>query len=570
VIGANPYAASCGVVDRSPQVAPTAPDWNRAIPAWKSVLTEGAVSTTRGALSTFHTSTVGVRREVKAVVCPSNEAEVQEVVRIANRYRAPIYPVSTGRNWGYGDSSPVVDGCAVVNLSRMNRIVDFNSSGPYAVANVQPGVTQQVLFDYLQKRKLQYMVPVHGGGPDCSLIGNALERGYGITPIANHFDAMTSIRAVLADGTLYESFFERVGASAIGDRRKSQVGLDIDGLFAQSNLGIVTQAKIRLRRRPRHIAAVLFRLESQQALADAAAGIEELLYEHAPKAIGAVNLMNRLRVLAMLAPYPVEARPHGTISEQQLLQLGRHYDVPEWVGAATVYGECPAAIRQVFAAFRTKLRKIAQGLTLCDSAKLKRARFVMRLLPGLAARYQPKVNAVATLLEIASGKPGRVALPLTRWRSRGKCQEQPVLDPAAERSGIIWYSPYVPITARHVEEYRTIVERVCREHGIEPLITLTTVDDQTFDSTVPLLFDNAVESERTNAQACYRELLRQGLNMGVIPYRYGIDEMRSLAGLDRERERISLSIKRAFDGREIIAPGRYAGPGESSSVAATR
>lgn len=531
-----------------------------ALRAWSQVLGKDAIRVDAESLAAFHSSTVGVRREVPAILYPNDERKVSEIVRIANKFRTPIYPVSTGRNWGYGDSSPVTDGCAVVNLSRMNRVVDFSSTATYAVATIQPGVTQQILFDYLQQRNLPFMTPTHGGGPDCSVLGNALERGYGITPITSHHDAITSIRAVLGDGSLYESYFESVGAPAIGDRRKSQVGLDIDSLFAQSNLGIVTQAKVRLRRRPRHVAVVFFRVNSQQALAATAPRIEELLYEHYPKAIGAINLMNRLRVLAMVAPYPSDDVAAGeTLREEQLRVLGQRFDVPEWLGAATLYGESRDAIKRTFASFKRRLRGIATGITLCDGVKLKRAEKISRILLGnTGQRVRARLKSVSQLLEIASGKPGRVALPLARWRTSQSHGVGDVVDPAAEGCGIKWYSPYVPIAADCVEKFRQMVEGVCRDHGIEPLITFTTVDDQTFDSTVPLLFDNSSETERARACSCYRGLLHEGLKIGLPPYRYGIGEMRSLAGSDSVRASLTASVKMAFDPCEIIAPSRYA------------
>src|ERR1035441_6815189 len=39
-----------------------------------------------------------------AAVAPENVEQVQKVVKIANRYKIPIYPVSTGKNLGYGGS----------------------------------------------------------------------------------------------------------------------------------------------------------------------------------------------------------------------------------------------------------------------------------------------------------------------------------------------------------------------------------------------------------------------------------------------------------------------------------
>jgi len=59
-----------------------------------------------------------------AVVSPASTEEVQEVVRIANRYGVPLSPVSTGKNNGYGGAAPRLSGAVVVNTgARMNKIL---------------------------------------------------------------------------------------------------------------------------------------------------------------------------------------------------------------------------------------------------------------------------------------------------------------------------------------------------------------------------------------------------------------------------------------------------------------
>src|ERR1700674_3327654 len=67
--------------------------------------------------------TTGVKRAIVAVVYPGDFDQVVSVVKLAGQYGVPLYPVSTGRNWGYG-INPVTDGCIVLNLSRLNRIVE--------------------------------------------------------------------------------------------------------------------------------------------------------------------------------------------------------------------------------------------------------------------------------------------------------------------------------------------------------------------------------------------------------------------------------------------------------------
>jgi len=73
-----------------------------------------------------------------AAVAPDGVEQVQKVVRIANRYKIPIYPVSTGKNLGYGGSAPVLSGSVVLDLKRMNRILEVNEHNAYAL--VEPGV----------------------------------------------------------------------------------------------------------------------------------------------------------------------------------------------------------------------------------------------------------------------------------------------------------------------------------------------------------------------------------------------------------------------------------------------
>src|SRR5271170_2110619 len=86
-------------------------------------------------------------RVASAAVAPDNVEQVQKVVRIANSYKIPIYPVSTGKNLGYGGSAPVLSGSVVLDLKRMNRILEVNEKNAYAL--VEPGVSYFDLYRYI-------------------------------------------------------------------------------------------------------------------------------------------------------------------------------------------------------------------------------------------------------------------------------------------------------------------------------------------------------------------------------------------------------------------------------------
>src|SRR5580692_4430895 len=68
-----------------------------------------------------------------AAVAPDNVEQVQQVVRIANSHKIPLYPISTGKNLGYGGSAPALSGSVVLDLKRMNRILEVDEKNAYAL-----------------------------------------------------------------------------------------------------------------------------------------------------------------------------------------------------------------------------------------------------------------------------------------------------------------------------------------------------------------------------------------------------------------------------------------------------
>lgn len=117
-----------------------------------------------------------------AVVYPSSTEEVQTIVFWANKHIIPIYPISMGRNIGYGGAAPRVPGSVVVDLGRrMNKVLRINGSS--ASCMVEPGVSYYKLYEEVQKTGLPLWIdcPDLGGG---SVMGNALDRGIGLVTIS--------------------------------------------------------------------------------------------------------------------------------------------------------------------------------------------------------------------------------------------------------------------------------------------------------------------------------------------------------------------------------------------------
>src|SRR5262249_18404151 len=123
------------------------------------------------------TATFATRQRVPAILRPGDRREVQACLRVAGRHGVAVYPVSGGRNWGLGSRVPPLDGCALVDLGRMDRILDYDEELAYVT--VEPGVTFRRLYDFLRQHASSLFLNTIGGSPEASVVADALERGAG-------------------------------------------------------------------------------------------------------------------------------------------------------------------------------------------------------------------------------------------------------------------------------------------------------------------------------------------------------------------------------------------------------
>jgi 4-cresol dehydrogenase (hydroxylating) flavoprotein subunit len=522
-----------------------------AFARWEQAIGGSNVRRTPEQLAPYRAGTTPASIRILGALLPGNLEQVVDVVRIAAAHRIPLYPISTGRNWGYGDARPVRDGCVLVDLSRMNRIQAVDDE--LGVVTLEPGVTQSDLYRYLEDRSLPFLVPTTGAGPGCSIIGNALERGYGITPLADHFQGVTWIEAVLPDGQIYRTPLTEMGAERADKAFKWGVGPYLDGLFAQGSFGIVTRAAIALARQPETVEAFYFRLDSDEQVELYTRCVRDLL-NRLGSLVGGVNLMNAHRVLSTLAPYPVDSAT-GVLSDAQIDAVRKQHDVPPWLGLGTLYGP-NALVKAARNVVRTCLAPVDRSVRFVNRRKVTRSQRLLRILPArLAAEGIRMMRRADAHLDIVEGRPSELALPLAYWRSQVP-RPAADLNPARDGCGLLWYAPLVPMNGETVRRTVDMVRRVCTDHAIEPLITLTSLSDRCFDMTVPILFPQHDEERTAEAYRCFRQLFRNGCEIGVAPYRMGVEAMTLIMEPSPYWRTVS-AIKQAIDPHQIMAPGRY-------------
>ncbi|WP_372725027.1 FAD-binding oxidoreductase, partial [Immundisolibacter sp.] len=72
-------------------------------------------------------------RMPSAVIAPASVAEVQGVLQIANAYKLPLWTYGNGKNFAYGGPAPKQAGYLVLDLKRMDRILEVNEESGYCV-----------------------------------------------------------------------------------------------------------------------------------------------------------------------------------------------------------------------------------------------------------------------------------------------------------------------------------------------------------------------------------------------------------------------------------------------------
>jgi 4-cresol dehydrogenase (hydroxylating) len=532
-----------------PVHAPAALD--AALAEWQSVLGVDRARRDARELEVASQATFATSALVCAVLEPSSREEVQAIVQIAGRHRVPIYPVSTGKNWGYGSRVPVHD-AALVHLGRMNRILDFNETLGYVT--IEPGVTQRQLFEFLQGEGGRFWMDATGASPECSVIGNTMERGFGHTPMGDHCGSACALEVVLASGEVIDTGFARFAGARSGPLGRWGLGPSLDGLFSQSNLGIVTRMSVWLMPAPEAFQAFFFTCTGDDELPPVIDALRPLRMDGTLRSV--IHVGNDYKVVAATGRYPWDQTGGRTpLGPEDMARLREALGVGRWSGSGGLYGTAP----QVKDAKR-RLRRALEG-------KVPRLQFVDDRVLGLLRRFPRAIGSIMRMdvektlavLEpvygLLKGVPTSAPLASAYWRKKtGPPASDP--DPDRDGCGLLWCSPVLPNTGAAADEVTTLASRVLLEHGFEPQMSISIATARMLVCVVTISYDRAVQGEDESADACFRQLLYELLDRGYPPYRLPVTAMDAV-GVPSAFTRTVAAIRAALDVRDIVAPGRY-------------
>lgn len=176
------------------------------------------------------------------VIKPINGKQIKEIIDIANDENLKIIPRGAGTSYG-GQFLPV-EGGIILDLTRMNKILEINTDDNFAI--VEPGVLYRDLRKKLKNTSNGYWIPCNPGSADVCTIGGMIANdasGESAIKYGTTKDYVLNLKAILGTGQIIQ-----LGRLV----KKTVSGLNLLSLFvgSEGTLGIVTKATLQFLRLP--------------------------------------------------------------------------------------------------------------------------------------------------------------------------------------------------------------------------------------------------------------------------------------------------------------------------------
>lgn len=451
-------------------------------------------------------------------VAPLTTEQVQAIVRVAAENKVPLWPISRGKNLGYGTSAPVLAGSIVLDLSRMKKIeIDVEN----ATVLLEPGVGFYDLYDYLQTRNIPLWLSVPGNSWG-SVIGNALDRGLGYTPYGEHTRNLCGMEVVLPDGDIVRTGMGAMPNAPTWNLHKYGYGPAFDQLFVQSNYGIVTKAGMWLMPTPECVLGFdveMDRMEDLGPLIDTLGPLRrEGVLQQSP------TIGNWFRAANILTTRKQWTDKPGSLSDDVIAAIRKQFGLGWWGVSLRVYGR----------------ESIAKPSLAILEAALK------------------AINPMA--MKPFSWHPGDAVTP-----SAGGWMGVPMTFPLQSanwfggRGGHIGFSPVLPQSGKlALEQFQRTYARY-KEYGMDYQASFAFGERHMLNVNAVLLnLDDPEFMKRVDP--FLRTLIADAAKYGYGEYRAHIDYMDTISDgysfNNHALRRLAEKVKDALDPAGIIAPGK--------------
>lgn len=221
------------------------------------------IITDKARLSVYETDGLTAKKQLPwVVVLPSAIDEVQEIVRLCDRFEVPL--VARGAGTGLsGGALPHAEG-VLLSLAKFNRILSVDTDN--LLARMEPGVTNLAISEHVEDLGLYY-APDPSSQIACSIGGNVAENSGGVHCLKYGLTVhnVRKLKVISPMGELYE----------VGSEAFDAPGFDLLALLhgSEGMLGIVVEVTVKLLPKPESVCVVMAGFASVEAAANAVGDI---------------------------------------------------------------------------------------------------------------------------------------------------------------------------------------------------------------------------------------------------------------------------------------------------------
>ncbi len=495
-----------------------------------------------------------------AIVEPGAVDELKAILSLARNYKFSVWPQSQGRNWGYGASIPLGENGVVVLLRRLNKIHFVDPDLAYAV--IEPGVTYQQFYDYISKNYPSLWIDSIDGTPNGSVLGNALERGVGPTPYGDHFGQICGMDVLLANGDVIHTGGGRDVKTFHTYRWGA--GPVVDGLFSQSNFGIVLKAGIWLMPKPEHFESFFFESNDNVSIGVLIEKLRPLFLQGVLR--GTIRMINGITAVSLLDQHPRLTAPCMNLEE--IDSLRKSHGLAKWSMSAGLYGSKIQVIGQK-RNLKKQIRSLGKVFFLSHFAIsfiekyiwfIKRQprilqNFFNQCLWFIARKKITSVEMLPFVHRLLQGQPTEFFVRHAYFKNNMRPDHD--IHPARDGCGVTWFAPIVPNQGEDVERAVRLGEDLYKKYSFEHHVALIFHSSRSVVILMSIFYKRDDPDEWARADALLKELIGVFKDANYLEYRTGPSCMSgSLDDIFAYKKFLS-DMKKSIDPDGILAPGRY-------------
>lgn len=502
-----------------PRVSPM--QFDAALKAFEGVVGKGWVLSSdedRDAYADIYAPGSTDQWPASAAVAPSSVEEIQAIVKLANQHKTPLWPVSRGKNLGYGNAAPRLAGSVVLDLGRMQKIHELNVELGYCV--VDPGVSFFDLYEHIQREKAPLMLSVPGNAWG-SVLGNALDHGIGYTPYGQNARNLCGMEIVMPDGDIFRTGLGGMNNNPAWHLFPMGYGPTWDLMFSQSNFGVVSKAGMWLMPMPESTLELTLDIPNEEDIG---------------------------WVIDTVTPLKLKG-----IIDQNIF-------VPSWLGKMVIKGQRkdfwdkPSAIPEwrvkelltehKLGYWQVQVRLYGEESVIKAKAEVVKKAFKQHLDTPMREQWWRQGDPI-NLLDTTMGVPSAVPLQMGDW--------------VGGRGAHMGFSPVVPSTGKYVLDQLKRSRKIIADHDVDFYASFTTAG-RFANNVNMLMYDRDKPEQVENIKKLFNALIAETAKAGYAEYRTHLGWMDRIADTfdfnDHAMRRLNEKVKDALDPNGIIAPGK--------------